>query len=123
VSGTTGNDTMIVTSPAGNPNVVEVFDGSGGKYTGLWSSLEAFTVSAGAGDDDSVIESSVAGLPYSVDAGPDNDLVEVSPIARNLSNLQGSLGLKAGPGIDRITFSDQDNPFEIQTNYTLGGTP
>ena len=103
--------------------MVEVFDGSGGQYTGLWSGLDSLTVSAGAGDDDIVIESSVAGLPYSVDAGAGNDLVEISPIARNLSNIQGGLGIEAGPGVDKITFSDQDNTLEIPTtNYTLAGT-
>jgi hypothetical protein len=122
VTGTDGKDTMIVRSPTGNPNVVEVFDGSGGRYSGLWSGLDSLTVSAAGGDDDIVIENSVAGLPYSVDAGAGNDLVEISPIARNLSNIQGGLGIEAGPGVDKITFSDQDNPLEIQTNYTLGGT-
>jgi hypothetical protein len=125
LDGTSGPDTILVQSPPGNPNVVEMSLDGVRQYTGLWSSLESLTVKAGAGDDSIDIESSVANLQYSVDAGDGSDLVQISPIARNLANIQGSLGIDGGPGLaDRIIFSDQDGPLHgLSANYTLAGTP
>src|SRR5262249_22944694 len=91
VTRTVGNDTIVVRSAAGNPNVVEVLVNGTREYAGLWSGLTSITVNGDppgplGGDDTIRIENSVAGVPMTVQAGAGNDTVLVG--AGNLGNIQ-----------------------------------
>jgi len=48
------------------------------------------------------------------------DTINVSPVAKNLDNIQGTLIVNGGDGADTLNINDQSNPFG--TSYTITST-
>jgi hypothetical protein len=55
------------------------------------------------------IEQTLANVPVTVNLGNGNDTVDVSPSARNLNNIQGTIAVHGGLGNDSVYVYDQSN--------------
>jgi hypothetical protein len=84
----------------GSAETIDVFGTAAGTFT---------SVKAGYGDDTVNVHGTSG--PLWVDAGADNDRVHISPLARNLNNIQGIVTAYAGSGSDVLTVSDQNSGF------------
>jgi hypothetical protein len=86
-----------------------------------YSGLASLTINGGTGGNTFNVESTAAGTATTVNAGAGNALVEVSPQAENLDNLQGPLTVH-GNGSDALVVNDQNNPNNVLTQDFLTAT-
>jgi hypothetical protein len=117
VTGTDGNDDIIVRSIAGNPDFVEVVVNGQRQYAGLWSALTGISVNAGPGDDQVQIDDTVAGTPVTVSLGNGNDTVNVGGPSGDLGTVQSPVAIHGGSGSDGLAIVDQNNAAD--TSFTI----
>jgi hypothetical protein len=120
VTGTTGNDTIVVRNMASNSAFVEVLVNGQRQYAGLWSALTGITIQPTTGNDTVNIENSAAGVPISINEGDGTDTVNISPTAHNLANIQGNVTVTGGPGTDTLDIFDQANSSGV--TWTFAGS-
>jgi hypothetical protein len=120
VTGTDGNDDIIIRSIAGNPDFVEVLVNGQRQYTGLWCALTSITINATPGNDVVEIDNTAAGTPVTINEGNGTDAVHISPIPNDLDTIQGPVIVHGGSGTDGLNILDESNA--ASTTYTITGS-
>ena len=65
------------------------------------------------------IESTAVDNPVTIDGNTGNDMFNVSPMARNLDNLDGTLSVLDADGVNTLNVNDQNNPNPDTYTMTL----
>jgi hypothetical protein len=120
ITGTDGNDDIIIRSMAGNPTFVEVLVNGQRQYAGLWSALTAITVNGTPGNDVVEIDDTVAGTPVTINLGNGTDSVQISPIANDLDMIQAPVIVHGGSGSDILAIGDEYSTANIA--YAITGS-
>jgi hypothetical protein len=107
-------------SPSADP-FVEVFTNSQREYAGIASSLTGITVdvSANTTPDTINVERSFSGTDVMVNAGSGADTINISPVAQNLDNIEGNVGV-GGTGSGVLNVFDRN---DASPGDTWGLTP
>jgi hypothetical protein len=71
------------------------------------ASYSSVVINTGAGDDTVAIENTLAGKPVTINAGGGNNTFNISPAARFLDNIQGTVTVIGGAGSNRLQLYDQ----------------
>jgi hypothetical protein len=84
------------------------------------NALTGIVVADGLGTDTINVEKTVAAAPVTLNLGKGTVLVNLSPGARNLSNLLGAVTINGSTGLNTLTVNDQANG--ANSAYTLTGS-
>jgi hypothetical protein len=120
VTGTPGNDTIIIRSIASNPAFVQVIVNGQRQYAGLWSALTGITVNATPGDDFIQIDDTAAGTPVTVNLGNGTDIVDIALAGQDLDTIQGPVTVHGGSGSDQLI--SRDLYHAGNATYTITGS-
>jgi hypothetical protein len=120
VTGTPGNDDIIIRTVADNPDFVEVLVNGQREYAGLWAALTDLTVNATTGNDYVEIDDTVGSTPLTVNLGSGTDTVDVAQASIDLDKIQGPLVVHGGSGTDTLLLRDANHLSNV--NYTFAGS-
>lgn len=108
ITGGPGDDTITVRSMTGNRDFLEVLVNGRREYAGLWSGLTGITIAATTGNDTINIEDIPAGIPATISLGDGTDTLNLSPMAKSLSALAGTITINGGSGSDTLDLFDSE---------------
>jgi hypothetical protein len=82
-----------------------------------YASVDAVTLDGGSNNDTYNIDSTASGTPVSITGGGGNNLYQISPVAKDLDTIQGSVSIEGGTGTNTLIVYDQNytGPF----NYSV----
>jgi hypothetical protein len=72
----------------------------------------------GGGNDLVNIEATAPGVAVTVDLGYANGTVNISPSAKDLDTIQGSVSVNGGTGADVLNIDDQNDPYQVRYSIT-----
>jgi hypothetical protein len=120
VTGTSGDDAIVVRNLMANPEFVEVIVNGQRQYAGLWSALTDMTLNATPGDDYVQIDDTAAGTPMTVNLGGGADQLDISLPLADLDTIEGPITVHGGSGSDKVLLADGQHA--TSTNYTVRGS-
>jgi cytoskeletal protein CcmA (bactofilin family) len=127
----TGTYTLTINGDqiAGNPNDVIAINttSSGGVRATLNGEVVQFdkgvitsiVVKGGAGNDTINVEKTLNGVPLTIDLGGGHDTVNLSPVARTLDNVQGTIKIVGGTGTAALNVDDQATADLVTATTTM----
>lgn len=101
LNGTSGPD--LITVDSSGANLIHVINGA---FTQVpLAGIDSIVINGLGGDDTLQVERN-GGLPTTVNGGDNNDTINISPVAKNLANVVGSVSVFGGNGTDVVNYRD-----------------
>jgi hypothetical protein len=114
-----GNTITLQNAPA-DPNSYQVLVNGQLRFTGLWSSVSGgISLSGDQTPYTFNIENIAQGTPVTVNTSTGDDTVYVSPFAKSLDSLNGSLTVNGGTGNDTLKIMDSSSSPQPGRFYNL----